>query len=571
MAPTGSLLGAPYRLFLSAALFFTSFFLATAIPAPLANLDRIFTANRVATYDDIPAQYGSIYKISDSCPNTLVLGQPTIDQRQVALLDINAIQEDSSVCAGSSPMVLVSEATVEQEGLLTALQLSAFRDALNVNQNAGSLINSTKDTSMLVGWHAGNRLCGPASYPETTIYFVIRETNDFRISFNRGSRIDFIVIPPQLKAMLIVTLDNTVCLLAERSSNPNADALLTSTENNETTTTFLVPFGSKPAPVKPPSSPSPTALTSSSSSQPSPTITPVAESEPAGPMPSTSSSPVFEAPISTPSEEELFEPSPSSAPLQPPMPDLTASVEPEESGDAFGEGAAANGVVPGDDNDVPSNSIDEVDDEQPVPSEDTGSEDGDDGPACFPAHAEVTLESGEKRMMAQLAVGDRVITADGSASDIILFTHSEKDTMNRFIRFRTECGRSLTTSRGHYVFANGGMLRAAGSLAIGDSLEILAVGPSRIVDVEVVTARGLYNPQTISGSIVVDEFKASAYTTAVDPSLAHTALLAPVRYFYSLSASFTSICTGMFEHGSSMLASMVPSGSVSYVRIGVPA
>lgn len=565
MAPTGSPLGAPHSPFPSIALILASLFLATAIPVRLPNPDRLFTVNRVATYDDIPAQYGSIYKISDSCPDTLVFGQPTVDQRQVALLNLSSIQEDSSICAGSSPMVLLSEPTVEQEGLLTALQLSAFRDALNVNQNAGSLINSTSDTSMLVGWHAGDRLCGSMSYPPTTIYFVIREANEFRISLNRGSRIDSVIIPPRLKAILVITLDNTVCLLAERSSNPDADALLASTENNETTTTVLVPFGSEPAPVAPPSFPSPTALTPSSSPQPS-----VIEPESTAPMPHMSSSPASEAPISTSSEEEFTEPSPSSVPLQPAMPDLNASTEPEESADAFGEGAAANGVVPSDDS-VPNNSIDEVGDEQPMPSEDTGSVDRDDGPACFPAHAEVTLESGEKRTMAQLTVGDRVVTADGSVSDIIFFTHSERDSMNRFVQLTTECGGSLTASPGHYVFADGGVLRAVESLAVDDSLETLAVGSSRIVDVKVVIGRGLYNPQTISGSIVVDGFKASTYTTAIDPALAHTALLAPVRYLYSLSALLTSMCARILEHGNWMLASMLPGGSVSYAWIGVPA
>lgn len=535
-------------------------FLVAAAPAPPPKTGRLSPVNRIATYGDIPSQYGSIYKISESCPDTLVFGEPSIDERQVALVDIASIQEDSSVCSGPSPMVFVSEATVEQEGLLSALQLSGFQDALNINQNTASILNSSVETSMLVGWHADERLCGSVSYPPSTIYFVIREMSVFRISFNRGPRVDVVTIPPRLKTLLIVTQNSTVCLLADRSSNPSADATLISTENGESTTTALVPFGSEAAPSGPSPSPSITPAVVASPAQATPVST--------GPMPPQASEPTSLEPFPSPSEEDMIEPSPSNMPLQPVIPDVAPSIEPEESSGALSGESAANGAPSGIEA-VPSSSMDVADDEQAAPSGVAEATDTEEGAACFPGKAQVTLECGEKRTMAQLAVGDRVVTGNGSVSDVILFTHSERDSMNRFVRLATECGRSLSVSGGHYLYVNGGMLRAAESLSVRDRLEVAGIGFSRIVAVERVYARGLYNPQTLSGSIVVDGFKASTYTTAVEPALAHCALLAPVRFVYSMSVPLAGLLARAFEHGSPVLTRLVRGGDVAVERLQV--
>ena len=50
-------------------------------------------------------------------------------------------------------------------------------------------------------------------------------------------------------------------------------------------------------------------------------------------------------------------------------------------------------------------------------------------------------------------------------------------------------------------------------------------------------ARGLYNPHTLHGDVVVDGVLTSTYTGVVHPALAH-ALLAPLRQLYSAGLSF---------------------------------
>lgn len=548
--------GSLRRSFLSLVLTLASISLVAAVPAPFQNVDHIPTINHIATYDDIAAQYGSIYKISKSCPDALVFGEPSIDERQVAFVEIASIQEDASVCSGPSPMVLVLEATVEQEGLLSALGLSGFQDALDANQDAGSLIDSSADTSMLVRWHAGESICGPVSYSSSNIYFVIREANAFRISFNRDERVDLLTFPPLLKTLLIVTPNSTVCLLADRSSNPGADAMLMSTENGESTTTTLVPFGSEAAA----SGPSPfSSITPATIAGGGLTST--------GPTSPSEIEPTALEPLPSPSEEDLVYPSPSVLPLQPAFPDLVPSAEPEESSAGLSGNFGANGVVPGV-QPFSDSTVEEAGEDQAAPTVTMGPVDADGGSACFPEQAVMTLECGEKRKMAQLAVGDRVVSGDGTASDVMLFTHSERDSMSHFVRFTTECGRSLSVSAGHYVYANGGILQAAESLGVGDELEVAGVGASRIVSVEGVYARGLYNAQTLSGVVVVDGFVASTYTRTVDPALAHGALLAPVRLLYSTSVLLAAPTARLFVHGSPTLGSLARGVDASMEHLG---
>jgi hypothetical protein len=69
-----------------------------------------------------------------------------------------------------------------------------------------------------------------------------------------------------------------------------------------------------------------------------------------------------------------------------------------------------------------------------------------------------------------------------------------------------------------------------------------------------VLATGLYNPQTLQGDVVVDNVRASTYTTAVEPAFAH-AVLTPLRAAYS-ALGFS---TASLEAGSA-LDRMLPSG-----------
>jgi desert hedgehog len=155
-----------------------------------------------------------------------------------------------------------------------------------------------------------------------------------------------------------------------------------------------------------------------------------------------------------------------------------------------------------------------------------------DGSKCFPAHATVTLRSGASSRMDELAVGDAVHIGNGDFSEVFMFTHKLSGALSAFRRLTSASGAGVELTDGHYIYAGGALVRAR-DVAVGDELAVDGgAALSRVVRVEVVEARGLFNPQTLHGDIVVDGVVASTYTTALEPGLAH-ALLAPLRAVYT--------------------------------------
>ncbi|OSX75398.1 hypothetical protein BU14_0238s0021 [Porphyra umbilicalis] len=167
--------------------------------------------------------------------------------------------------------------------------------------------------------------------------------------------------------------------------------------------------------------------------------------------------------------------------------------------------------------------------------------DDDDESVCFPADATVTLASGDTVRMDTLVVGDSVAVGGGRFSDVFAFTHADADAMTAFVRLTVAppaadaCAAhpsSLRLTAGHYLSVNG-RLAAASTVVVGDLLRRADGSSAPVVAVGVAVAGGLYNPQTVDGSILVDGIVASTYTTAVAPHLA-AAALAPMRALYAV-------------------------------------
>lgn len=148
-------------------------------------------------------------------------------------------------------------------------------------------------------------------------------------------------------------------------------------------------------------------------------------------------------------------------------------------------------------------------------------------PVCFPASASVTVSDGSKKAMSQLQLGDRVAVGGGLFSEVFMFTHRIAEGTHDFVKLDSESGASLRLTAGHFLPINGRYVPASAA-KIGDLVQLANGLSSRIVSIESVKDTGLYNPQTAHGDIVVDGIRASTYTTAVEPRVAH-ALLAPLR------------------------------------------
>lgn len=154
--------------------------------------------------------------------------------------------------------------------------------------------------------------------------------------------------------------------------------------------------------------------------------------------------------------------------------------------------------------------------------------------ACFPADATVQRIDGARVRMDELQVGDQVATGRGSFSPVIMWTHRDATAQSALFRVSVASGASLALSPGHYIYANGKPVPAV-ELRVGDVLRAADGAPAPIVAIDVISASGLYNPQTSHGDIAVDGIVATTYTTAVAPPMAH-ALLSSVRSAFAIVA-----------------------------------
>eukprot|EP00173_Palmaria_palmata_P004673 Plantae.Rhodophyta-Palmaria_palmata.ctg6828.p1 GENE.Plantae.Rhodophyta-Palmaria_palmata.ctg6828~~Plantae.Rhodophyta-Palmaria_palmata.ctg6828.p1 ORF type:complete len:168 (-),score=39.76 Plantae.Rhodophyta-Palmaria_palmata.ctg6828:207-686(-) len=155
--------------------------------------------------------------------------------------------------------------------------------------------------------------------------------------------------------------------------------------------------------------------------------------------------------------------------------------------------------------------------------------------------------------MADLKLGDEVKVSAIEFSRVFMFTHKLANEEHSFVTLDTASGASITATAGHYIFING-ELAATGSATKGDVLTLGDGTTDTVISSKVGTARGLFNPQTTHGSIVVNGVLASTYTTAVDASFAH-AILAPLRALNWFGLSFTTL-----ESGGGVMADIMPRG-----------
>ena len=161
--------------------------------------------------------------------------------------------------------------------------------------------------------------------------------------------------------------------------------------------------------------------------------------------------------------------------------------------------------------------------------------------------------------MAQLEVGDKVLVDTDSYSDVYMFSHRYEDFSGPFVAIETVSGEELMLTADHYLYVNG-KLAVASTVQAGDRVVKADGTEATVVAVAIQPADGLYNPHTMDGDIVVNGIKTSTYTAAVEPSLAHS-LLWPVRMLYSLGIN---LLEGVFDHGSEVIASVMPRGEKRY-------
>jgi hypothetical protein len=174
---------------------------------------------------------------------------------------------------------------------------------------------------------------------------------------------------------------------------------------------------------------------------------------------------------------------------------------------------------------------------------------------CFPGGAAVVLADGATVAISSLRIGDRVLAArpDGSLfyDEVYLFGHIDPAAPARFVQLHVPSGAALRLTPNHYVpviRAGSAVTTAAAGVRVGDLVRVVAadgsVALAPVARISTVLDRGLFNPYTLGGSIVVDGFAVSVHSAVklngvlallgVPVPVGYQAALAPLRALYRL-------------------------------------
>lgn len=255
--------------------------------------------------------------------------------------------------------------------------------------------------------------------------------------------------------------------------------------------------------------------------------------------------------------------SPLAMPIPPPeTPTITVSLQPSASAPA-----SVSASETWDDTDMTTisaaptdweDSLSEIETEEPSavtvePSQDATQEGvSDSSPACFPADAHVVLADGRIVRMDSLSPGTAVASGREAFSHVHGFSHRfVGSTLHKFVQVVTFGGTNLTATGGHYVYKfervdsqERPALVTMDEIRIGDRLLKHDGNKSTVVGIQTVWKRGLINPHTLNGDIIVNGFVASCYTRHVG-SYTSQALLVPLRAIFRISGA----CVSVFEKG----------------------
>lgn len=165
---------------------------------------------------------------------------------------------------------------------------------------------------------------------------------------------------------------------------------------------------------------------------------------------------------------------------------------------------------------------------------------------CFPASSTVVAHRGPlpvRIRMDDLRIGDVISDGLGGTTTVYAFSHRDASARTTFARVSLKGGGAITASASHLLLTPARPV-AAGAMTPGDPILLASGRPGQVASVRAVGGRGLYAPMTLSGTLVVDDAAASAYTTSLDPSPA-TAVLAPLRAAFLLRQSLRSLLASL--------------------------
>lgn len=181
---------------------------------------------------------------------------------------------------------------------------------------------------------------------------------------------------------------------------------------------------------------------------------------------------------------------------------------------------------------------------------------------CFPADTLVlacdSAHGTSPKPISRIKIGDEVMTSEG-CSQVFLHGHVNPNTIANFVQAETEGGRKLQATPYHFVIANGVHIYAK-DLKPGDRVKVgngtSDLQPDIVRHVTTVTLKGLFNPYTVAGDILVSASSFDKWSTGILASVhsdwfledyvapehvptIYQALLAPVRLIHAIHPKWT--------------------------------
>lgn len=555
-------------------------YLSVITCASAASATATTTTVRATTWFDVNRPYLYVYGVSPAvCAASLNFTDvPDADVTNIGRLSLTSIFEDGFQCAGPSPLVVLTAAALTIPGLLDRVGLSEmYATVTTTNANAAAIAKHPSAQHMLVAWHGAPRSCGTSVHPSSNVYFFMRQDeNDvgvasgYTIDFDRGGNgateeeegsnvsSDRLFIPNGVPALLVVPNSADICVYVGTGDDLVVDG-------DATKTITLATGDAPPVPLAPSDPRTPTV----SSTPPPSDISPNTESGTDSGVPAIDASTV-----TNPDSGTGTDASSSGMDVEierTPMPTYEAVDMTEDGADpllpgetptpSYSPSPSMNTATPvtgaGTDADADADTNDE-DDRVPIITsstvEDAG---GDGGRACFPSGARVLLvgrhphhhqrhrhdhststSRSVSTSMSELVVRQPV----HGGGPILFFTHRDARARASFVRLSWRSGESILVSHGHYLYvyahvsssvtskSNFRLMKAA-DIKVGDALVDGVTGlPRTVRSIDQACALGLYNPQTETGVVVVDGVRASTYTSAVHPRIAHWVVTRPVKW-----------------------------------------
>ena len=177
--------------------------------------------------------------------------------------------------------------------------------------------------------------------------------------------------------------------------------------------------------------------------------------------------------------------------------------------------SGASGTCAASSNDSPSSSPTSDTDVNAQGGGSVGDDDDDDDAVCFSGDSTVQLASGATKTMADLEVGDSILSADAagklSYSDVAFLPHGANSEAADFVKVTTESGNAVKATPTHLLVSCDGSLVQAKAAACLRTVN----GDEAVTSIESFKANGIYSAVTLDNEyLVVDGVVASPFALA---------------------------------------------------------